>query len=98
MATELQHVEFQVPGLCCLECSEGVETALRQTPGVQDLRVLGVAEKVFVTYDVAMTQPEKLAQVVTDAGHLVTFWNVEGADTSSRSFTEASNSPKPQSR
>ena len=83
MATEFQQVEFRVPSLCCLECSQRVETALCQTPGVQELRILGMAEKVFVTYDVAMTQPEKLAQVVTDAGHPVTTWNALGAHTSS---------------
>ncbi len=98
MVTDLRQAEFQVPGLCCLECSQGVETALRRTPGVQDLHVLLMAEKVFVTYDATTTQPEKLAQVVTDSGHPVTAWNSEGVDTSSRSFTEANATPKPQSR
>lgn len=98
MVTDLRQAEFQVPGLCCLECSQGVETALRRTPGVQDLHVLLMAEKVFVTYDATTTQPEQLAQVVTDSGHPVTAWNSEGVDTSSRSFTEANATPKPQSR
>ena len=98
MATEFQQVEFRVPSLCCLECSQGVETALRQTPGVQELHILGMAEKVFVTYDVAMTQPEKLAQVVTDAGHPVTTWNALGAHISSRSFAQESAEPSLQSR
>ncbi len=94
MATELQQVEFHVPDLCCLECSQGVEAALRQIPGVQDLRVLSMAEKVFVTYDATTTGPARLAQVVTDAGHPVTTWNVEGTDTTSRPFAQASASPK----
>ena len=98
MAIDLQQVEFQVPGLCCLECSQGVETALRQAPGVQNLHILLMAEKVFVTYDATTTQPERLAQVVTDAGHPVTTWNVEGADTSSLSGTEARATPKSQPR
>jgi Cd2+/Zn2+-exporting ATPase/Cu+-exporting ATPase len=75
-----------------------VETALRQTPGVQELHILSMAEKVLVTYDATTTQPEKLAQVVTDAGHPGTSWKSEGVDTSSPSFAEASNLPKPRSR
>jgi cation transport ATPase len=98
MAPHLQQAEFQVPGLCCLECSQGVETALRRTAGVQELHVLLMAEKVLVTYDTTATGPERLAQVVTDAGHPVTTWNVEGTNTSSRSFTEARATPKSQPR
>ena len=85
MATHLQQAEFQVPGLCCLECSQEVETALRRTAGVQDLHVLLMAEKVLVTYDTTSTGPERLAQVVTDAGHKVSTWNALGTDASRRS-------------
>lgn len=84
MATHLQQAEFQVPGLCCLECSQEVETALRRTAGVQDLHVLLMAEKVLVTYDTTSTGPERLAQMVTDAGHKVSTWNALGSDASRR--------------
>jgi len=79
MATEISTVEMQVPGLCCLECSQGVETALRRSPGVQNLRVLTMAEKVVITYNAVVTEPEKLVQVVTDAGHSVATWQIAGA-------------------
>src|SRR2546426_301288 len=39
MAVEISTVEMQVPGLCCLECSQGVDQALRRTPGVHNLGV-----------------------------------------------------------
>ncbi len=78
MATVISTVEMQVPGLCCLECSQGVDQALRRTPGVQDLHVLSMAEKVVITYDAAATEPGKLAQVVTDAGHPVANCQVAG--------------------
>jgi Cu+-exporting ATPase len=78
MAAEISTVEMQVPGLCCLECSQGVDQALRRTPGVQDLHVLSMAEKVVITYDAAATEPGRLAQVVTDAGHPVASWQVAG--------------------
>lgn len=97
MATEISTVEMQVPGLCCLECSQGVESALRRTPGVQNLRVLGMAEKVVITYDRASTEPGKLAQVVTDAGHPVASW--QEASGQAGQTPSASVSPEPsQSR
>src|SRR6266699_4520085 len=77
MATTTKTVELIVPDLCCIECSQGVVTSLRQAPGVSDLRVLGMSEKVLVTYD-EITRPETLVQAVEQAGHLVTSWRPEG--------------------
>jgi Cu+-exporting ATPase len=94
MTTEIATVEMQVPGLCCLECSQGVEAALRRTPGVHDLRVLGMAEKVVITYSSAETEPGKLAQVVTSAGHPVASWMVSG--TPAEPSSTAGPSPTPR--
>lgn len=94
MATEISTVEMQVPGLCCLECSQGVEVALRRTPGVHDLRVLGMSDKVVITYDKAETEPGKLAQVVTSAGHPVASWVVSGAPAEPSSPTVPSPNPR----
>ncbi len=66
--------ELRVLGLCCVECSLGVVTALRRAAGVQDVRVLGAAEKALVTYDADMTDPEALVHVVEQAGHAVQAW------------------------
>jgi Cu+-exporting ATPase len=97
MATELATVEMQVPGLCCLECSQGVEAALRRTPGVCELCVLIMAEKVVITYDTAATEPMRLAQVVADAGHPATSW--QGANTpSGQTSSTAPHSQPNQSR
>jgi copper chaperone CopZ len=73
MASETHLVELIVPDLCCVECSQGVVTALRQAPGVCDFQVLGMSEKVRVTYDETI-QPEQLVQAVEQAGHAVTSW------------------------
>ena len=70
-------IELVVPDLCCMECSQGVISTLRKAPGVQDLRVLGVSEKVLVTYD-ETTGPATLMQIVERAGHAVTSWRPEG--------------------
>jgi P-type Cu+ transporter len=66
--------ELGVPGLCCVECSLGVVTALRRAGGVQDVLVLGAAEKALVTYDADMTDPEALVHVVEQAGYAVQAW------------------------
>ena len=77
MATGTHMVELVVPDLCCVECSQGVVTALRQAPGVCDFEVLGMSEKVRIIYDETI-QPEKLVQAVEQAGHYVTSWRPEG--------------------
>ncbi len=88
------HLELVVPDLCCLECSQGVVTALRQAKGVCELQVLGLSEKVRITYDETV-QPEQLVQAVEQAGHAVTSWRAEGQ----RASTEASSSQaRPQGR
>ncbi|GAC1398176.1 MAG: heavy metal translocating P-type ATPase [Chloroflexota bacterium] len=77
MATETNMMELVVPDLCCVECSQGVEIALRRAPGVRALQVLGMSEKVRITYD-ETTQPEQVVQAVEKAGHTVTSWRPEG--------------------
>jgi Cu+-exporting ATPase len=97
MKIVISTVEMQVPGLCCLECSQGVDQALRRTPGVQDLHMLSMAEKVVITYDAAATEPRRLAQVVTDAGHPVASWQVAGGQAGHTPAASASPFPR-QSR
>ncbi len=87
MAAATKTVELVVPDLCCLECGQGVVTALRQAKGICELQVLGVSEKVRITYD-ETTQPEQLVQAVEQAGHAVTSWRAAGQIAS----TEASSS------
>jgi P-type Cu+ transporter len=96
METTISTVEMQVPGLCCLECSQGVDQALRRTPGVQNLRVLGMAEKVVITYDAAVIEPRRLAQVVTDAGHPVASWQVAGVQAGQTLSARVSPNPSPR--
>src|SRR5262245_40889481 len=93
MATEISTVEMQVPGLCCLECSQGVDQALRRAPGVCDLRVLSMAEKVVITYGATATEPGRLAQVVTNAGHPVASWQVAGDQAGQTSQAEPHGQP-----
>jgi Cu+-exporting ATPase len=77
MADATHTVELVVPDLCCLECGQDVVTTLRQAKGVCALQVLGVSEKVRITYD-ETTRPEHLVQAVEQAGYAVTNWRPEG--------------------
>jgi len=72
--TQTRTVELVVPGICCTECMQSVDIALRRAPGVQTLRILGAAEKVQVTYDDAMTTPEDVVRVIERVGHPVQSW------------------------
>jgi Cu+-exporting ATPase len=71
-------IELVVPGLCCVECSLGVVSALKRAEGVEDLQVLGTAEKVLITYDARLTRPEVLMRAVKQAGHEVAAWRPVG--------------------
>ena len=78
MATELKTIELVIPDVCCTECSPGVVATLRRTPGVKDFQVLGVSQKVLVTYDADTLQPATLVETVQRAGHQITVWKAEG--------------------
>ena len=93
MATELKRVELVIPDVCCTECSQGVVTTLQHTSGVKDFRVLGVSEKVLVTYDAGTLQPETLVEAVQRAGHHITGWKAEGLVSRS---TPSSTTPRHQ--
>ena len=77
MTTAPKTMELIVPDLCCVECSQGVVATLRQAPGVQEFQVLGMSEKVRVTYDETTTKPETLVQTIKEAGHEVIRWKGE---------------------
>lgn len=94
MAAATNTVELVVPDLCCVECSQGVVMALQQAKGVCELQVLGLSEKVRITYDETI-QPEQLVQAARQAGYAVTGWRAEGQSAP----RDASASPsRPQGR
>jgi len=80
---EPRTVELTVPGICCTECMQGVDIALRHAAGVADLRILGTAEKVRVTYDPDVTTPEDVVRAVERVGHPVQSWRPARGTTAS---------------
>jgi Cd2+/Zn2+-exporting ATPase/Cu+-exporting ATPase len=92
MAVATKTVELVVPDLCCTECGPGVVTALQEAKGVCELQVLGLSEKLRITYDETI-QPEQLVQAVEQAGHTVTSWRAAG-----HSLPDVALSPSSESR
>ena len=74
MEDGIQAVELTVLGVCCIECCQGVDAALRATPGVMDVRILGTSEKVLVAYRDGSAEPGDLLRAVERAGHQVQAW------------------------
>ena len=59
---------LSVKGMTCGGCSASVKTALKGVDGVDKVKVSQKDGKAQVSYDPSRTNPEALAQVVTQVG------------------------------
>ncbi|MFT3764290.1 MAG: heavy metal translocating P-type ATPase [Minicystis sp.] len=71
--------ELPIRGMTCASCVRRVERALRGAPGVAEASVNFATERASVRYDPAATTPERLAQVVEEAGYEVPRAQAEAA-------------------
>ncbi len=62
-------LQFPVTGMTCAACQARVQRALQRAPGVSDATVNLMMHSATVTYDADAVSPERLVQVVTDAGY-----------------------------
>ncbi|MCP8857533.1 heavy-metal-associated domain-containing protein [Latilactobacillus fuchuensis] len=62
---------MQLDELSCPSCLQKIEAAVEQQVGVKTVKVLFNASKVKTEYDETATNPEQLAQVVTNLGYTV---------------------------
>ncbi|MDX2184278.1 MAG: heavy metal translocating P-type ATPase [Gemmatimonadaceae bacterium] len=62
-------LQFPVTGMTCAACQARVQRALQRAPGVTDATVNLMMHSATVTYDADAVSPERLVQVVTDAGY-----------------------------
>lgn len=69
MTGESKTVTMPVTGMSCAACQVHVERALREAPGVSDAQVNLMNHKARVTFNPKMTQPERLIEVVREAGY-----------------------------
>ncbi|WP_075981178.1 heavy-metal-associated domain-containing protein [Bacillus massilinigeriensis] len=64
-------VTYSIEELSCPSCVKGIEGALAQQAGVQDVKVLFNASKVKVIYDPEIGNPERYAEVLQKIGYPV---------------------------
>ena len=64
-------IELEIEGLCCTECSLGVQNALKKASGVRNTDLFLSAEKVRVTYDPRQTRPEVIVDILEQSGYRV---------------------------
>jgi copper chaperone CopZ len=63
----MQSLTIPITGMSCGGCVNSIRNALSKIPGVTDAQVkIGTA---IVTYDPALTNPEALRRVITQAGY-----------------------------
>jgi copper chaperone len=68
----MSEVILTISGMTCGGCVNSVTKVLQATPGVRQANVTLVPSQAVVSYDAALTDPEKLAQAVAEAGFTVT--------------------------
>ena len=67
-ASESQRIILDVRGMDCATCPITVKTILRRQSGVEGVKVDFGKKTAEITFDPSKASPEKLAQVVTEAG------------------------------
>ena len=71
-ASEAQRVTLDVKGMHCASCPPTVKVVLKKQPGVDDVKMDSEKHTAEVRFDPSKVSPERLAQVVTEAGYPAT--------------------------
>jgi mercuric ion binding protein len=69
LAGETARVTLDVPSMNCSLCPIAVSSVLRKQPGVREATADLASKSAQIVYDPEQTTPERLAQVVSDAGY-----------------------------
>lgn len=64
-----ESVTLDIKGMDCASCPITVKTVLKKQPGVSDVKVDFKKATAAVAFDPAKVSPDRLAQVVTEAGY-----------------------------
>ena len=64
-----ESLTLPVLGMTCASCQHHVEAALRETQGVDSVRVDLMAHRASVVFDPAMAAPEQLVEAIRGAGY-----------------------------
>lgn len=65
----MKKLTLKLEDLACPACSNKIETALKNTEGVQSVEVLFNASKAKIEYDENLTTAENIANTVEDLGY-----------------------------
>src|SRR5688572_6901986 len=68
-AAGIDEVDFTVSGMDCASCVTHVEKAARSVPGVRDVNVSLARGRAVVRLDPATTDPQRVADAITDSGY-----------------------------
>ncbi len=73
-------IEFALigSGVTCPSCAMNIETALGNQPGVDDVKVNFVAQRIAVRYDAAQITPDRMQGIIEDLGYAVIQRGQEG--------------------
>ncbi|XP_048589716.1 copper-transporting ATPase 2 isoform X2 [Nematostella vectensis] len=63
-----EEIEFTVHGMTCQSCVKSIEKALSKSTGVLNVKVSLPKESAVIKYRKLLTSPEKLAELIEDAG------------------------------
>ena len=85
------HAIFSIEGMSCAACVKGIEGALRDEPGIIDIRVGLISAKAEVVFDRSIITDERttIGNFIRDAGYTPTYINTLDADDDSMSFKYA---------
>jgi copper chaperone len=68
----MTEVILTITGMTCGGCVNSVTRVLQAAPGVHQVNVTLLPSQAVVSYDAALTDPDRLAQAVAEAGFTVT--------------------------
>ncbi len=70
---KMEQVEFAIVGggVTCPTCVTNIETALKDLPGMDDVKVNFGAERITARYDPEQVSPEQMQQIIEDTGYKV---------------------------
>ena len=65
----LESIRIPVTGMTCAACQSRVQSAIARQPGVEDASVNLMMESAAVSFDPALTTPDKIVRAIRDTGY-----------------------------
>ncbi|HEW79308.1 MAG TPA: heavy metal translocating P-type ATPase, partial [Phycisphaerales bacterium] len=68
-AATIEKTTLKIGGMTCATCAKTIEIALKKLNGIHSVNVNAGAEKVYITYNSAMTTLAEMKKTIEDAGY-----------------------------